>query len=1284
MTSVLVRRLEFCDFKSYAGRVVVGPFNNFTCIVGPNGAGKSNIMDGLSFVLAGSVSRTGDVRDLINKSARNSNKAKADASVTMVLIVGGTKEVSFTRSIKGTGAIETRIDGHVVSEKEFGLGLRKYRIGVRVSNFLVFQHEVEAVAHKKARELTELLEQVSGSGELKTEYNAKKRALDAITEDLKTASMEKRGAHIEMQQLKLHKREADRYEQLQRSLSEERRDLALAELFHIEAQLSLKKRQLDEQQTKVAQMQGSVATEDDLRRGKKDFADQHKRYLEEVKRNREKTLDLREKRATLDRIKAAVDHHQRKVARLVEELKASTTNDNIRSKEAKRLEDQLAQQQALLEQAEAQWKKDDAEQSRKSSLSADQLKEYKTLKAEVDIQTVTLRQQLDTLRRNRDALNVALRQVQIAVDSTEASLRDTNSAIERSDAGARSLHAKGDELRAQEKALVASIETSKIRLHQMHSRAAERESELANLDAQLTELKFVKDDNKQNSRANETMSALTSMFPGRVHGRVVDLCTIPVQRYRNAVTAAFGKFLDAVVVDTTETAMACVRYLKEQRVASMSFIPLNNAQGSHVTDTLRALGGSCKPVIDLLQYEPILEPAVRFAVGDTLVCDGMQEARRIAFGSNDGGGERRKVVTLDGTVLLKSGAVQGGLASTQSRARKWDEKLYEQLKSAREQLLRGAGETTEADLARAQFEAKDLQSNLDFTRNRIKTAENEQKMMDKKSADLHKSVKSHIEQLEKLKQRQAEHAKDVAKLEGQMHQLQKQISDLENNAFGDLQRRTGIANLAEWEQREANQMRQRAEKRQSFELTINRLKQTIEMEEKRHQARGVKDLQVSLEKTQKELKTAQSDLEKYSAVVDRLAKEQDDVQSKVNAAKEKLDEIEGQNRKQSKTTDAEVRELANARKLVTMVQSLCDALRQQRLSLFQRCRVEQIDLPTTTTTTDDEQSQGSGEQQQQQQQQGTGAGKNRRRQRDTNELPDDVPVHQLRSSEAFSSYSESGTTTTSSTGKSGSGKQQQQQKEVTIVIDFSSLSPEVKRELVKKETFAGFKKKAESTIDALVRDVESIALPNLKATAQLIKTEAKLGTSAAQVEEMAAKQKKAQDEFNQVQQLRTQRFMNTFHKLEQQVDGVYRQLTLGTRAADVHGSAYLTLEEPSEPYNGGTQYHATPPMKRFMTMDALSGGERTMAALALLFSIHLSTPTPFFVLDEVDAALDIGNVANLAQYMKQRCDSCQFLVVSLKEQLYHHADSLIGVYKDVERETSAILTLDVSKIQQQN
>ena len=91
----------------------------------------------------------------------------------------------------------------------------------------------------------------------------------------------------------------------------------------------------------------------------------------------------------------------------------------------------------------------------------------------------------------------------------------------------------------------------------------------------------------------------------------------------------------------------------------------------------------------------------------------------------------------------------------------------------------------------------------------------------------------------------------------------------------------------------------------------------------------------------------------------------------------------------------------------------------------------------------------------------------------------------------------------------------------------------------------------------------------------------------------------------------------------------------------------------------------------------LSGGEKTIAALALLFAIHSYQPTPFFILDEVDAALDGVNVQKLANYIKKHKSNTQFIVISLKDSFFAQSDSLVGVYKDQKTNSSGVLSMDL-------
>lgn len=121
------------------------------------------------------------------------------------------------------------------------------------------------------------------------------------------------------------------------------------------------------------------------------------------------------------------------------------------------------------------------------------------------------------------------------------------------------------------------------------------------------------------------------------------------------------------------------------------------------------------------------------------------------------------------------------------------------------------------------------------------------------------------------------------------------------------------------------------------------------------------------------------------------------------------------------------------------------------------------------------------------------------------------------------------------------------------------------------------------------------------------------------------------------------------------------------------------MEDGDEPYLDGIKYHAMPPLKRFRDMEHLSGGEKTMAALALLFAVHSYQPSPFFVLDEVDAALDNANVSKIANYIRDHAGpGMQFIVISLKTGLFQGSEALVGIYRDQGANSSKALTLDVS------
>merc|ERR1712113_381985 len=95
-------------------------------------------------------------------------------------------------------------------------------------------------------------------------------------------------------------------------------------------------------------------------------------------------------------------------------------------------------------------------------------------------------------------------------------------------------------------------------------------------------------------------------------------------------------------------------------------------------------------------------------------------------------------------------------------------------------------------------------------------------------------------------------------------------------------------------------------------------------------------------------------------------------------------------------------------------------------------------------------------------------------------------------------------------------------------------------------------------------------------------------------------------------------------------------------------------------------FNAMPPGKPFRDIQQLSGGEKSVASLALLFAIHSFKQSPFFILDEIDAALDARNVQKVCNFIikKSKESKTQIIVISLKDKFFSNANSLIGVCKD--------------------
>jgi chromosome segregation protein len=134
----------------------------------------------------------------------------------------------------------------------------------------------------------------------------------------------------------------------------------------------------------------------------------------------------------------------------------------------------------------------------------------------------------------------------------------------------------------------------------------------------------------------------------------------------------------------------------------------------------------------------------------------------------------------------------------------------------------------------------------------------------------------------------------------------------------------------------------------------------------------------------------------------------------------------------------------------------------------------------------------------------------------------------------------------------------------------------------------------------------------------------------------------------------SRKFKSTFDEIRAQFEHVFIKLFGG-------GHADLVLSDPSNLLDTGIEIIAQPPGKKIQNIQLLSGGEKALTAIALLFSILLVKPVPFCILDEVDAALDEANVARYANYLRDFSSKTQFIIVTHRKGTMEEADALYGV-----------------------
>lgn len=1207
--------IEVENFKSYKGKLVIGPLQSFTAVIGPNGSGKSNFMDAISFVMGEKTTslRVKRFGELIH-GASIGFPVSRHASVTAVFELEDGTEKRFMRSVHGASS-EHRIDGMVVSSPIYLSELEQLGINVKAKNFLVFQGAVESIAMKNPKERTALFEEISNSGALKAEYERLRIDMMKAEEETQFSYQKKKGVAAERKEAKLEKEEAEKYQRLKEDLLAKQVKLQLFKLWTNERRAESLEATLKKRQQDVKKIEGQRNNLEETLKDKKKDLGKLSRDMAKIEQNiREVEVEITKKRPTFIKAKERVTHLQKKV----ESAKKSFLQAKIADEAHKKDIDELQTELRKCEDAKAKYEASIAGQSqllgRDVQLEDEQVHEYNRLKEEAGKQSARYLQTLDSINReqksDQDRLDNESRkkaEVESKIKQKGHMIEEARKRMEKLEEHIRMSETSLEEQKKLREDLQSDVGSSKDKVQQL-------QEELERISEQLGDAKVDKHEVSRTKKKTEIVENFKKLFPG-VYDRMYNMCEPIHKRYNVAITKVLGKYMEAIVVDTEKTARQCIQYLKEQYLEPETFLPLDYIQAKPLKERLRNIQEprNVKLLYDVLRFSPKdIDRAVLFATNNALVCETPEDANKVAYEMDKKA--RYDCVALDGTFYQKAGIISGGSLDLAKKAKRWDEKQMSQLKSQKEKLTEELREALKK--SRNESELQTIESQIRGLETRLKYNKSDLSATNKQTNEMKQDLAKLQRELDKFGPSIVAIEKSMAKRDQEIQNVKEKMNNVEDDVFANFCTQIGVRNIREYEERELKTQQERAKKRMEFENQCNRIQNQLDFEKQRDTESNVLRWERAVQDADEKLKSAKQIETNQKSEIEECESQINQLKSTKNIKKIEIDGKEDELNKLKKEVNALSKDIQVAQKKVDSLDTKIEQCKGDRHAILMSCKMEDIMIPMLKGNMED------------------------------------IASETINESQANTSKAND--------------------RENNIEIDYRNLSDNLKD--LDEDEWKKASDKLNSSINDLQNTIQKIQAPNMKAVQKLYLAKEKLQETNEEFEQSRKKAKKAKASFEKVKKERHDRFMTCFEHVCNEIDAIYKSL-----AKNQSAQAFLGPENPEEPYLDGINYNCVAPGKRFQPMSNLSGGEKTVAALALLFAIHSYHPAPFFVLDEIDAALDNTNIGKVASYIRDKTSSLQTIVISLKEEFYSHADALIGICPEVgDCLESKVLTLDLT------
>ena len=1217
--TLILEYIEVENFKSYAGKHRIGPFDDtFTAIIGPNGSGKSNILDALLFVFGKRANkiRLDRLAELIHTSAKF--PSFDHASVTVIFKdVGASTCIQLSRVVyRHNSSTQYFIDekkhthGSVVSFlKERGVDLEHNR-------FLILQGEVEQIAlmrPKGEREgeegFLEYLDDLIGTNRYMDQISVSAASVDEHQDKRMGALEQMYRLGKDKDLLEAGKNAAMAYVKKENQLYFTVSVMCQIRIQEAEKNIAPQREALKELEAAHKQIDESLS---ELQKAIKSSVEEIEKCESIIQK-----ADLETQKLSVDR-----DTYENKIQDIKIDIESIEKEEKKQAESQKKLKDEILNMKNHLE---------DIDRDKQIALDNQQDVEKRLEKSESELnfKTESLQKEMKPIQKERVDLlqDMAPHKTEIdeltkKIDGLSQRTSMAQQEVEQRISGLQRLISEAKIITEKQESLNCEILEIERRLSEISPNSGESLSSLERTRAQLREKHTSlaqQIDGIQRSIQNtlgddKVTKFLSSQGIKGYHGPLRNLCSID-DTYDIAAGVSGGSLWAYHVVEDEATAQACIASLKKHEVGRGSFIVLSYQAKAFAQKILQPFTPPPHTVrlFDLIRItDSKFTPAVYFAVRDSLVAETLQVARQVGLSKRT----QNRVVTRVGDVVEPSGQMTGG---GQRRPQ-----------GARLQGSSASGRSMHEELSALKDALDDVTRNERILEEELLNQGQQGERLEKERSTLQLRLQSAKANLQRETLAASQNKSASTRQEAMLADANKKLHSADLQSCSD-----EIERLTKVKGQKMETMRASSERLQALDAKLASvggpeykiLKESVAndrqwlnehdykfQELKRSEARFKSMLDAKI----KELKNEEKILREKKSAEPRIA----GLQKSMSNLQVLLDEVCGQMQtKRTVTVEAKERKW----KLSEKVSLKRDEIREQESKKLNA----ESDIQAMMNEIEEKLS-------------------------GVRHYQERIVQHELK---LYTNIDDYGRETIAF--DTAEGEIDVEAKMNHELQRFETLmSPEV----IAQQNFSQHKLIAQELNDYTKRLSGEIDLAAVKRW----KEKDELWREAKKVyDDIHDRTISAEDCLSRVRQERQQEFRDAFSNIRLRLKSLYQILTQG-------GDADLEYVDEHDPFQG-INFCVRPPKKSWKQIGQLSGGEKTLASLSFIFALHHYRPTPIYIMDEIDAALDFRNVSIVAQYVSAQAIQAQFIIISLRNSMFEMANQLIGVCKVKDCTTSNAL-----------